>query len=286
MIEIRQLTGFKIETIHDAFSRAFSDYVIPFDMTEAQLRYMIERRGCNLELSFGAFDGDRLVGFTLNGTGMWNGKLTAYDTGTGIIKEYRKKGIASHMFRESLPVLREHKIEQYLLEVIRSNTSAYELYKKAGFKVTRMFDFYVSTEDRLSIRDFDLPAGLKIKEIKNPDWNLLETFREFTPSWQNSIDSINRKFEYFKIAGVFEGEVPAAYGIIEKHTGDIPQLAVAKNYRRRGLATILLKSLLKFSETRTVKIINSDLTYEPFRKFAASVNLEPGAGQYEMVLEL
>lgn len=286
MIEIKQLTGFKIEIIHEAFSRAFSDYVVPFDMTVAQLRYMIERRGCDLELSFGAFDSDHLIGFTLNGIGQWNGRLTAYDTGTGIVKEYRKQGIAARMFRESLPVLREHKIKQYLLEVIRSNTSAFELYKKAGFKITRMFDFYVSTEDKLNIRNIDLPAGFKTEEIKNPDWKMLETFHDFNPSWQNSIDSINRKSEYFRIMGIFEAEVPAAYGIIETHTGDIPQLAVAKNYRRRGLATILLKSLLKLSETRTVKIINSDLSCEPFRKFAASVNLEPGAGQFEMILEL
>ena len=84
---------------------------------------MIERRGFNLDLSFGAFNKDQLVGFTLNGIGDWNGKLTAYDTGTGIIKEFRKKGVATKLFNESLPTLRENNISQYLLEVIRTNTS-------------------------------------------------------------------------------------------------------------------------------------------------------------------
>ena len=88
MITIRQLTNISIDEIHNAFKDAFSDYAEPFDLTKAQLQYMIERRGFNFELSFGAFNNNTLVGFTLNGVDEWNNKLTAYDTGTGIVKEY------------------------------------------------------------------------------------------------------------------------------------------------------------------------------------------------------
>ena len=91
MIEIKQLTDVSIEEIYTAFSNAFSDYVEPFDLTINQLKHMIERRGYNFHLSFGAFNGNDLVGLTLNGIGDWNGRLTAYDTGTGVIKEFRKK---------------------------------------------------------------------------------------------------------------------------------------------------------------------------------------------------
>lgn len=151
MIEIRTLKNIGIDTIHSSFSKAFSDYEEPFDMTVQQLQYMIERRGFRSELSFGAFDRDELVGFTLNGIGIWKGELTAYDTGTGIVKGYRKQGIATRIFEESLPILKQHQVTQYLLEVIKTNTKAFDLYKKAGFEVVREFDYFVGPVEIFSI---------------------------------------------------------------------------------------------------------------------------------------
>jgi ribosomal protein S18 acetylase RimI-like enzyme len=286
MITIKTLSRISIQQIHNAFSKAFADYVEPFDLTCEQLNHMIERRGYNPDLSFGAFNEDELVGFTLNGIGEWNGELTAYDTGTGIIKEYRKQGIATRMFNESLPVLRENKITQYLLEVIKANTGAYELYKKAGFKVTREFDYYISTKDKIEINQNKLNKEFRIQEIKYPDWEELKTFWDFEPSWQNSIDSVKRKMEYFKVIGIFDKSTLAGYGIIEKHTGDIPQLSVAQQYRRKGCGTVLFKHLLDLTYGDKIKIINTDATYEPFKKFVQGINLSPGIGQYEMIMKL
>ena len=82
MVVIDRLSGISIETIHSTFVKAFSDYDEPIKLSVHQLKYMIERRGVNLDLSFGAFFNDELIGFTLNGIGDWNGKLTAYDSGT------------------------------------------------------------------------------------------------------------------------------------------------------------------------------------------------------------
>lgn len=286
MISIKSLSGVTIQIIYDAFANAFSDYVEPFNLSYEQLKYMIERRGFNLDLSFGAFNKDQLVGFTLNGIGDWNGKLTAYDTGTGIIKEFRKKGVATKLFNESLPVLRENNISQYLLEVIRTNTSAYELYKKAGFDVTREFDYYISTKDKISINKNKLNKDFSIKEIKTPNWELFITFWDFIPSWQNSIDSINRKLEYFIILEIFDKDSVVGYGIIEKETGDIPQMSINKKYRRNGLATTLFYHLIQYSEKDEIKIINIPNTFYPFKKFATSINLTAGLGQYEMLLKL
>lgn len=286
MIEIKQLTDVSIKEIHKAFSNAFSDYVEPFDLTINQLQYMIERRGCNYDLSFGAFNGNEMVGLTLNGIGNWNGKLTAYDTGTGVIKEFRKQGIATKMFIESLPILRKNDVEQYLLEVICSNNSAFDLYKKAGFKVIREFDYYKSSKAKLIFSKTSDKNDFIIKDIKEPDWTLFKSFWDFVPSWQNSIESILRKIEHFTFLGVYEKENLLGYGIIEKSTGDIPQFAISSNYRRMGLATILFESLIRLSETETIKIINTDADYKPFKKFAESINLQPGIGQYEMLMSL
>lgn len=286
MIKIKTLIGTSIKQIHEAFAKAFADYVEPFDLTYEQLKYMIERRGYNPDISVGAFDGNELVAFTLNGIGEWNGELTAYDTGTGTIKEFRKQGIASRIFNESLPILKENNVTQYLLEVIKSNTGAYDLYKKAGFTVTRGFDYYVSPKDKIKINPNKLNKDFQIREIENPDWDELKTFWDFNPSWQNSIYSVKRKMDFFKILGIFDGDTLAGYGIIERHTGDIPQFAIAKQFRRKGCATTLFKHLLEYDQAETFKFINTNTAYEPFKKFAESINLAPGIGQYEMIMKL
>lgn len=285
-ITVKALGEMDMGSIHEAFRRAFADYVEPFDLSEQQLEYMLERRGCDLDLSFGAFSHGKLVGFTLNGIGTWDGRHTAYDTGTGVVKEFRKRGIATGIFNESLPVLQNNGVTQYLLEVIRTNTKAFDLYLKAGFKVTREFDYYICPMDSIHIPETNSNSDCLIKRIQKPDWDRFSTFWDFSPSWQNSVDSIRRKLPHFTILGAYGGDELLGYGMIERETGDIPQLAIGRPHRRKGLASALLENLLQNSETDTIQIINADAAYEPFKAFARSVGLAPGHGQYEMILEI
>ena len=286
MIEIKPLTGISIVTIHNSFKKAFADYVEPFDLTFPQLKYMIERRGYNEDISFGAFDEGELIGFTLNGKGIWDILPTAYDTGTGIIKEYRKKGLATKIFNESLPVLRDNGVKQYLLEVIKSNTKAFNLYKKAGFSVVREFDYFVSKISDIKLTKNVLPNSYSFQNDIKPDWDLLRSFWDFVPSWQNSIESIQRKESNFKIIGIsFEKNI-IGYGIIEPETGDIPQICIEKSYRNQKLATLLFSELLKYSKNKEIKVLNTIVEYKPIKEFMKSLNISPGLGQYEMILSL
>ena len=61
MIKIETLESVPFTSIYKAFVDAFSDYVEPIDMSLNQLEYMISRRGCHFDLSFGAFDDNHLV---------------------------------------------------------------------------------------------------------------------------------------------------------------------------------------------------------------------------------
>ena len=74
--------------------------------------------------------------------------------------------------------------------------------------------------------------------------------------------------------------------MIENHSGDIPQLEVKQSHRRMGAATALLKHLLQYTESHTIKIITTLAGYEPFIEFAGSLMLNSGPGQHEMILEL
>lgn len=117
-MEIRSLEHIDFDTLFEGFSNAFSDYEIHFDKNEVQ--FMLIRRGYVPHLSFAAFDNGKIVSFTLNGIGLFNGIPTAYDTGTGTVKSFRGRGIAGEIFKYSLPYLKEAGIRQYLLEVLQN----------------------------------------------------------------------------------------------------------------------------------------------------------------------
>jgi len=122
--------------LFEAFQEAFKGYEM--QLTQAELLKMLHRRGFTPKLSFGAFSGEKLVSFTFNGTGSFNNILTAYDTGTGTIEEYRGKGLASRIFEYSIPHLKSAGISQYLLEAIQSNQ--YDSVKAINY-LTNQTDF-------------------------------------------------------------------------------------------------------------------------------------------------
>src|SRR5688572_14356056 len=97
MIAIRQLRSVDDDVLFRCFVEAFSDYIVPMKPGREQFAEMLQRRGYRPELSVGAFDDGTLVGFTLNGSGRWDGGAAAYDTGTGVVPSYRRRGLSKQM---------------------------------------------------------------------------------------------------------------------------------------------------------------------------------------------
>lgn len=235
MLEYRTLNKTSIETLHKAFLDAFSDYQFEMDLSIERLKQTFQRRGYVPEISIGAFKNDLLVGFILNGLRSWNGKITVYDIGTGVIIDYRRQGITSNMFLNAKEIFKQKQIEQYLLETIQSNTSAIQLYKKEGFEIQRNFSCFELDKKRyVSLKTY------KVEHTNRMALEQLTEFWDFEPSWQNSIDSINAVSEEFLYSIVRFDNTIVGYGIINKRTGDIPQIAVNKHYRGRGIARSII----------------------------------------------
>lgn len=282
-MEIRSLAYTDFDTLFRGFERAFSDYEIHFEKEE--VRSMLERRGYDPQLSFAAFDGGSIVAFTLNGIGRHNGIPTAYDTGTGTVAEYRGQGLAGKIFTHSIPYLKEAGIRQYLLEVLQSNQKAIAVYRRMNFEVTREFDCYRQTIDSiLCAKATDIPCV-----IKSVDIDVIrhaQDFCDFSPSWQNSIDSIARGLAGLTCLGAFVDGQLAGYCVFDIHTGDLSQIAVGNSFRRRGIASLLLCEAVGRMATDFVKIINiaSDNTTLP--AFLRSRGIGLASRQYEMILPL
>ena len=277
----KSLQGIHFNTLFEAFQTAFIDYEMQLNRKELQT--MLIRRGFVPELSFAAFENDKIVSFTFNGIDNFNGIRTAYDTGTGTLKEFRGKGMATQIFKFSIPVLKEAGIKQYLLEVLQHNTKAVSVYKKLGFEVKREFNYFDQDIEGLINNKKEIPSGYHLHYIDLPSKFELNKFYDFIPSWQNTFDSIKRKLKDFKINGAFYENELIGFCIFEPDSGDITQIAVHKNHRRKGIATVLLQNVLKHNHHLSVKCINTQENCSSISGFLKSFNIPVKGKQFEMI---
>lgn len=284
MIQIKSLKGISIDDLYESFRNAFSDYEVKIN--KPQLEALLSRRGYNPEFSFGVFSDKKLVAFTFNGIGEFNGLLTAYDTGTGTTVEYRRQGLAKKIFLHSLPFLREAGIQQYLLEVLHNNEGAISLYRKLGFEITREFNYCVTPMNEIKASDKSLGKIYTIQQDIELSEETMSQFWDFKPAWQNSFESITRNRESFITIGAFFNKILAGYAIFEPSSGDLCQLAVDKNHRRKGIATNLLYKVLKLNQANVLKIMNTEKNCGSINKFLKANSINPIGSQYEMVMNL
>ena len=272
------------DDLFEAFGQAFADYEVQLDKTE--LLTMLERRGFDPKASFAAFDRDKIVSFTCNGIGNFYGTPTAYDTGTGTLKEYQGRGLATRVFEYSIPHLKESGIEEYLLEVLQHNTGALSVYRKLGFEVTREFYYFTSKNERIdsAAKPLDFPYTLKPIEIGEHD--SISDFWDFKPSWQNSLEAIKRGLSDFICLGVFTEGKLIGYGVFEPVSGDVTQIAVDKRYRRRGIGSLLFQKMAESNKHNSIKMINTDIACDSITAFLKSKNIEPSGKQFEMTRKL
>ncbi len=280
MGKVKLLNTISVDELYQAWEKAFSDYIL--QISKDELVKMLHRRGYEATLSFGYFEDGQLVSFILNGIGKWQGIKTAYGTGTGTIKSFRKKGLATKVFQAAVPHLQKAGVQQYLLEVLQDNTAAISIYKQQGFTITREFNYFI-INNTLSVLRKPLNNHFQLKKVSLEAVNKLSHLHDFEPSWQNSNTALLNKPEDFEMLAIYEGGGIVGYGVIEPLRGDIPQLAVHKNYRRLGLGTLIFNELLKLSKTPKIRVINTDINCESITQFLQQYSIAQQGKQNEMV---
>ncbi|MCM1040954.1 MAG: GNAT family N-acetyltransferase [Bacteroides sp.] len=281
-MEIGNLEHTDFETLFHGFEKAFADYEIHFEKEE--VRSMLKRRGYNPRLSFAAFDNGEIVAFTLNGTGIFNGVPTAYDTGTGTVKQYRGQGIAGKIFTHSLPFLKESGISQYLLEVLQNNQKAIGVYRRMNFEVTREFDCFRQTIEHIDNQKVN--TDCIIEQVDTDSIRQAQHYCDFRPSWQNNFESIERGISELTCLGAFLSGKMVGYCVFDIHTGDLAQIAVLSEYRRKRIASRLLQEAITSMKTDFIKILNISSDNPTMPVFLQSKNIPLASKQFEMILPL
>ena len=274
--------------LHSTFQEAFSDYTVDMSsLTEERLHIRCTKNNVDWEVSVGAFEGERMIGFTLVGVDHWQGSLGAFDAATGIMSGFRGRGLARAMFDHALPALRERGARKFVLEVIADNEPAIRAYKKAGFEIGRELRCFGLDLNRPA-SETDPPDPFPVRSVERRIINSLAGAVDWTPSWENSFGAIERIPDDLISVGAFDGETCVGTAVYSPAMNWIMTLVVEPSHRRQGIGSALVRNLAKAipDEIPSVKLLNVDASDAGMRTFLDRLGFHHLIDQYEMVRQL
>ena len=279
-MELKRLTGTDIKSILIAFNASFSDYFVPFQLTEEQLVSKMTVDNTQLHLSVGAFENGKLVAFILHGSDSIHGENVVYNGGTGVIPEKRGGGLTKKMYSHILPILKKEGINRIILEVIDSNIPAITSYTTSGFTITRELKCFKGT-----VQPRPINKNLEIQKLQYFNWKKMESFWDIAPTWQNSKGILNNTRSGLTLLGAFLEGKWVGYLIYNSVNHRIQQIATDKNHRRQGIASSLVTALTKTSGN-SLSVINIDVNPPGTVHFFESLGFEHYLTQVEMELKI
>lgn len=279
-MNFKSLENVDSKDILNVFNESFADYFVPFKLTEEQLVSKMTSDKINFDLSVGVFDNEKLIAFILHGFDTIDNQKVVNNGGTGVLPNYRGQGITRKMYDFALPILKESEVDKIVLEVIKENIPAIKSYEKAGFKTTRAlacFKGVFNPENSNTV--------IETTELHNYDWNVMESFWDIHPTWQNSKNVLNHlKKDNLSLAAYINNQL-VGYCIYNPKNKQIQQVAIHKSYRRKGIATKLITNLAE-QYGNAFSVINVDKKAIPLISFFESLGFECFIEQLEMELYL
>jgi ribosomal protein S18 acetylase RimI-like enzyme len=276
---VKTLENTTIEEILTVFNSSFSNSILPFELTKEQFEHKINNDSINLKYSAGAFIDNQLIGFILHGIDNINNEIVAYNAGTGVDPNFRGNKIISQIYAYIIPILKNSKVTKMQLEVISGNEKAISIYRSIGFKINRELNCYKGFIKPKSDNKYEIRA------LHNYDWELMQSFWDIMPSWQNDVTALKNSQSNNKSVGIFDNELMLGYLIYHPISNKIQQLAIDKKHRRKGIGSLLLNYI---AENNNSELIANNI--DPYSKDTSSFFLNAGLDirmkQYEMSLEI
>ena len=162
---------------------------------------------------------------------------------------------------------------------------AIRLYEKFGFQRTR--ELLLLEADSLNGgRENSLPPEIEIREIHRHENIPFESFWDGKPSWQNSVEAVERSIQMKRVFGAFIGQDCVGYIVFSAGMGRLAQLAVHRDHRRKGIGTRLLIEMQKDSTENNLQVINLDESMTESVVFFQNRGFKKVLGQYEMLMEM
>lgn len=237
---IKSLENINLHEFTTCFNDAFSDYTIPFKVTPDYLTERFTGAGIQYNLSFGAFSQDKQVAFIMHAVGKDNGKKTAFDICTGVIPEFRGNRLVAEIYNYAIPILKEQNVQKTLLEVIQTNEKAIKAYSNLGFKIKRELSCF---KGKIDLKPTFVHNDICINKV-SPDkfnWNMVPSFWDFTPSWEQSVQAILRNSHLYEVITIGKQDAIYGYAVMNSKQGSVLQFGILKEKRNQGFGYSLFQ---------------------------------------------
>jgi ribosomal protein S18 acetylase RimI-like enzyme len=278
--EFKSIENTDFDVLTDTWNLAFSDYVVPVNITQETLKAYFKVSGVDKRQSFGAYQGDELVGLLINSVDTYDGRIVAYDAMTGIVPEHRGRGLFTQLFEHTRNSLKKSGINLYYLEVITENKKAFSIYQRKGGEIEREFSFLIGSVDP------DCRTSAEVKTIPLVDYPP-SSFKNgelsyYKPSFGNRTQALLRNADDYRVAGAETGGGKAA-AVYSCSRGRVMQIMYGGKDDNESLLAVMsfLSENCQEFQVSNIPITESGLIQELLRiGFRVSVN------QYEMCIEL
>ena len=272
-MKVKNLANFDFDLLIDCFLSAFENYFVemPTEKNYYKKRWIAAK--VDYKLSYGMFDDGRLVGFIIHAVDYRDGRLTAYNTGTGVIPDYRGRKIVKALYDHAVEDLKVNGIESCTLEVITENEIALKAYLGIGFEVCKTY----KCDGGESNLDESWPAEINEVPLEKVDWASLPNQEYY--SWDNRKESIeNSNYKYYEVS---LDAVVESYFIINVEKQYLAQFDLLQE---NPLAwERLFTGIMQLSESIRTNNVDGRLTAKV--AILDKVGLNNPADQYEMKLE-
>jgi len=273
---IKPLNKINKTQLVDTFHLAFSDYTLNMTMPED---YWITRWASariDYNLSFGYFDENKLCGFVLHGIDEWEGKMSFFNMGTGVIPSHRGQRIVKQIYNAAIPLLKANGIQRGYLEVLQDNDKAIKAYESVGFKIERTLNCFKAYKPENKER-YNLSAIIDLDPKK------YHSFKNHYLGWEQIDKVIEINPSLFKAYELYDQNESVGFAIIKPGNGQIIQYGV-KNDDWYKYAPSLFREI--YNLYSNYKIVNVDINDLVLTKFLFDSGFEKSVTQWEMGMEL
>ncbi len=271
-MEVKSLDTVGFSVLMDCFHSAFDNYYVKMPTDNDYYKERWAMAGVQLNLSYGMFENDHLVGFIINAIDTRGGVVVAFNTGTGVLPEYRGQRIVRSIYEFAIPRLKKYGVTVCQLEVIKDNTPAIKAYQNIGFSISKNYKCYQGAiEIDAAINDYLLEKV----DSQYFDWDM---FQQSEYSWDNHLNTIVKgSYHYYCIT--IDGHEDS-YFVINPESGYVPQFKVLNHSNNNWIR--LFAGIQTIS--KTIKINNVDEKLTEKIEALKKVGMTNTVDQYEMEL--
>jgi len=225
-VELKRLNTCSFQTAVDVWNQGFQGYFIDMTLSLDSLLNRITAEGISPAHSFVAFSEDKPVGFLLSGLRTARGKKLAWNGGTGVIPNWRGKGVGKCLVNAALEMYAAERVDFALLEAITGNHAAIALYKTFGYEIV---DEVTVLQTNGALTEFSVSDAYKVTRVPPATVGSLSFYRELSP-WQAQWMSVTLNHGEAVIVLDQRGEI-VCYALYKKRFDDHGNLASIALYQ-------------------------------------------------------